>query len=310
VNRGDDRTAAPGDAWKELQPDSPKTTLHPLVLPFRDAVDKGQYFTEETMPRASFYRKVQPLAEGARPIANYVDKDNKESWPALLEHRVGKGHVLLFTSAMDAHLVRNLAANNYFSSKAWFGMVLVLVTTGYLAGDADMPSYNFLCGQTAMVPLPASQKQLFTVVGPGLTGVSVARGKGENTLRIPQAVLPGNYLVYDPDTNKTIAAFSLNVGAEESQLDRVPVEEIESLMGAGSVLTLDRRDSLSTALQGHWLQPVELFPWLMIFVLLFLAVENLLANKFYRRVPEETTPPPAALPAKSAKPQEPVEVGA
>jgi hypothetical protein len=311
VNRGND----PGDPWKELQQDAPKTTLHPLILPFRDAADKGQNFTEETFPRASFYRRIQPVAETARAIANYVDKDNKESRPALVENHVGKGHVLLFTSAMDARLVRNLAANNYFSTGAWFGMALILVSTGYLAGDADMPSYNFLCGQTATVPLPASQKQLFTVVGPGLTGVSVPRGKGENTLRIPQAVLPGNYLVYDPDTNKPVAAFSLNVGAEESQLERVPVEEIESLLGAGSVLTLDRRDNLGVALQGHWLQPVELFPWLMIFVLLFLAVENLLANKFYRRVTEEPTPPLAASPSDSATPQaalaaEAVEVGA
>src|SRR5262249_39353763 len=187
VNRGDDPNAAGGDQWKELRQDTPKTTLHPLVMPFRDAADKGQYFTKETFPRASFYRKVQPIAETARAIGNYVDKDKKESWPALLENRVGKGHVLLFTSAMDAHLVRNLAANNYFSTGAWFGMALILVSTGYLAGDADMPSYNFLCGQTATVPLPASQKQLFTVVGPGLTGVSVPRGKGENLLRIPRA---------------------------------------------------------------------------------------------------------------------------
>jgi hypothetical protein len=311
VNRGDDPNSGGGDQWKELRQDTPKTTLHPLVMPFRDAADKGQYFTTETFPRANFYRKVQPIAETARAIGNYVDKDKKESWPALLENRVGKGHVLLFTSAMDAHLVRNLAANNYFSTGAWFGMALILVSTGYLAGDADMPSYNFLCGQTATVPLPASQKQLFTVVGPGMTGVSVSRGKGENSLRIPQAVLPGNYLVYDPDTNKPVAAFSLNVGAEESQLDRVPVEEIESLLGPGSVLTLDRRDNLSTALQGHWLQPVELLPWLMIFVLLLLTVENLLANKFYRRVREEPTSPLAKpQTVGAAQTAEPVEVGA
>jgi hypothetical protein len=33
---------------------------------------------------------------------------------------------------------------------------------------------------------------------------------------------------------------------------------------------------------------VELFPWLMILLLIALAVENLLANRFYRR--EEPTP--------------------
>jgi hypothetical protein len=45
--------------------------------------------------------------------------------------------------------------------------------------------------------------------------------------------------------------------------------------------------SLREALQGHWSQPVELFPWLMILLLLVLAVENLLANRFYRQAPAE-----------------------
>ena len=39
--------------------------------------------------------------------------------------------------------------------------------------------------------------------------------------------------------------------------------------------------------KGQFRQPVELFPWLMILVLLVLAVENLLANKFYRRGVQE-----------------------
>jgi hypothetical protein len=72
------------------------------------------------------------------------------------------------------------------------------------------------------------------------------------------------------------------------QLTRLPVEQIETLLGAGAVLPVGRETSLRDALQGHWNQPVELFPWLMILVLLALAVENLLSNKFYRRQTEET----------------------
>jgi hypothetical protein len=55
-------------------------------------------------------------------------------------------------------------------------------------------------------------------------------------------------------------------------------------------LPLDRKASLSGALESHWNQPVELLPWLMMLVLLVLALENLLANKFYR------TEKPAAEP--------------
>jgi hypothetical protein len=35
-------------------------------------------------------------------------------------------------------------------------------------------------------------------------------------------------------------------------------------------------------------QPIDLFPWLMLLLLFTLAIENLLANKFYRQPGEAT----------------------
>ena len=58
---------------------------------------------------------------------------------------------------------------------------------------------------------------------------------------------------------------------------------IEAVLGKDCVVAQDRRTSLADSL--HWDEPIELFPWLMILVLLVLAVENLLANKFYGRKP-------------------------
>ena len=66
-------------------------------------------------------------------------------------------------------------------------------------------------------------------------------------------------------------------------LTRVPVDSIESLLGKGSVIAVDAKSGLLETIMGRWSQPVELFPWLMILLLLALAVENLLANKFYRK---------------------------
>jgi hypothetical protein len=80
------------------------------------------------------------------------------------------------------------------------------------------------------------------------------------------------------------AGFSLNIPPEEGVLTRVPVEPLEELLGSGSVLTVERGRTLRDLFQGRWHSSVvELFPWLMILVLLALAVENLFANKFYRR---------------------------
>jgi hypothetical protein len=274
--------------WREMDSDTPKATLHPLIRYFRDKWDAGEgvYFTEkESLPRARTFWKVEPDKGRALPIASYTDKSNS---PAILEHRYGKGRVLIFTTALDDHKVNNIPANNYVAN--WFGMALMINATGYLAGDADTPNYNFICGQVVTVPLPQTQALSFTLFGPEANGIAIARGKGENELRITQAVQPGNYRIFDPTLDQRappIARFSLNAPPEESQLDRVPIDQIESLLGSGSVLSVERGLTLSDTMKEHWLQPLELFPWLMILVLLVLAVENMLANKFYKRGRQE-----------------------
>jgi hypothetical protein len=40
--------------------------------------------------------------------------------------------------------------------------------------------------------------------------------------------------------------------------------------------------NLRDALQSRWSQPLELLPWLLIILVLALAAENFLANRFYR----------------------------
>ena len=277
-----------GFEWKDLGPDLPKATLHPLVRFYRDQWDLGEgvrFVKDESLPRARSYWKVEPDPGRALPIATYADADNT---PALLEHRYGKGRVLILTTAFDGHKVKNLDANNYFVS--WFGSHFAIRVTGYLAGDAEAPNFNYVCGQPVTVLLPASPALSFTLFGPDANGLVIPRAKGENELRITQAVQPGNYSVFDPTTERRIASFSLNPPPEESQLDRVPVEQIEALLGAGSVLAVERGSTLADAVQSHWLQPLELFPWLMILVLVVLAVENLLANKFYKRQTPEEAP--------------------
>ena len=85
--------------------------------------------------------------------------------------------------------------------------------------------------------------------------------------------------------------FSLNVPNEESNLAKVPEEAIEGLMGPKSVVPLARDVKLREVLTTKFNQPIDLFPWLLIAVLLLLCVERLLANRFYRRTAEPGGPP-------------------
>ena len=58
---------------------------------------------------------------------------------------------------------------------------------------------------------------------------------------------------------------------------------MEALFGNGTIVTAERGANLRELLKGQWSEPLELFPYLMVLLLFVLALENLLANKFYRR---------------------------
>jgi hypothetical protein len=259
------------------------TFQHPLMKPFRywqlGRVDFIEY------PRyATLYWDIRPNAEHTTVVVTYADDKHR---PAILERQGEgqggrRGRLLLFTTPMDIR--RDPPWNNYDDKLVSFYLVLTHLTTSYLAGDAEPVQLNFLSGQAPAVVLPLTQRfTTYNLIGPGGAD-SVPAAEGQNTLSLPRAVMPGNYRLEGAD-GKLTAAFSVNLSPEECNLTRVPPEEIEALFGPGAVAPVDRRGNLRDALQGHWSQPVELFPVLMIVLLLVLAVENLLANKFYRREP-------------------------
>jgi hypothetical protein len=256
---------------------------HPLMAPFKAwKGDRGTDFVSK--PRtASRYWKVKPGKEGTT-LVRYAS-----GAPALVARALGgkderPGKVLLFTTILDD---RKPAWNDYPSSLSSFYVVLAFQSTSYLAGDAEPVQLNFLLGQTApVVALPLAQRSrgTYNLLRNGVQSAEVPAESGHNVLRLPQAQKPGNYTV--TAEGKQVAALSVNLPQEEVLLDRLPITEVEALFGHGSVVPVDVRADLSAAMSGQWSQPVELFPFLMVLILFVLAVENLLANKFYRREPE------------------------
>jgi hypothetical protein len=190
--------------------------------------------------------------------------------------------VILFTTPLEIRTLEGKRPwHNYWEDSS-FGIVLVDQVCRYLAGDATAYPLNYYCGQPVQVTLPLVAPQ-YLLQGPGLAAAetTLKPPAGQSTITVLQAVTPGNYTVLDSQ-NQVMTAFSLNVRAEESVLERVPVEELEAVLGPESVLQVGRNVNLREALQGLQAPPVELLPWLMMVVLLVLTLESLLANKFYR----------------------------
>jgi hypothetical protein len=261
------------------------TFQHPMLAPFREW--KAANFDIFSKPNSvSRYWEIKPKGQGT-PIIHYAADGSP---PALLdrgfEAKAGgrQGHVLLFTTRLDRS---RPAWNDYFKTfRLTTYFALLRYSARYLAGDLEPVRMNFLSGQTVpVVALPlAGRLNAYTLLRDGEVVDTVTAEADLNELRLPQALTPGNYGV--EGAGKGVGLFSVNLPPEECLLTRVPVADVEALFGKDSVAPLDLRADLRKALEGQWSQPQELLPWLMVLVLLLLAVENLLANKFYRKTSE------------------------
>lgn len=224
------------------------------------------------------------LEKEASPIVWY---DDAQRHPAVLERIGGKksGRVVFLTTPLDR---REPKWNDYADNLKKDSHTLALLKSigRYLCVPPENVSLNFQIG--AGVPSYAHKGPAFPKfeldIGDASDDVSLDEG-GWSGNRLSR---PGNYTLVGVDgaTRTPLFRFSVNIAPEESDLTRLPVSDIEAALGEKSVKLQDRRHSLRDSLDLE--QPFELFPWLMIGLLFFLAIENLLANRFYRKEPGAT----------------------
>jgi hypothetical protein len=197
----------------------------------------------------------------------------------------GAGRVLLFTTPFDDRRDRTGRPPNDYLQNSSFYFVLLNKALGYLAGDDERSTLNHAVGQSVAVPLPPAPRfPTYTLEGPGIAAsdatLTPAAGQAELRLTPAQTAQPGHFAVTGGE-RQWAARFSLNVPGGEFHLTRVPPEPLEAVLGRGSVLPAGTNKSVRELVRGRFTQPLELFPFLMIGLLVLLAVENLLANKFY-----------------------------
>jgi hypothetical protein len=210
---------------------------HPLTAPFEGWRRANVDFTQEKLrPFFTHLWEVAPVENTGQVIMSYEKPDQ----PALLERDLGpSGRVLMFTIPLDNHEPDKVHPRTNIWSESSFGMVLVDLACVYLAGGTETGEVNFVCGKPVLVPLlTSSDEKEYQLKGPpGLTlsETKVPAPEGR-LLAIPQATQPGNYSVVR-EKGDTVAAFSVNIPAEESRLERVPGKEIERALGGWYNLT-------------------------------------------------------------------------
>ena len=285
-----------GVPWAAFTDDE-QAMQHPMLSRLREWKQKPDIDLFRLPRKAWKFWDVARHTDG-KVVAFYDDADDKaKRHAALLERafidpkdKVVRGRVLMLTVPMN--VPDEVEWHDYWerTNNSW-SVVFPEMLLRYAAGAAEEANFNFLTGQTVTVPLAkllAGKREAVGIIGPGIVGndaiVRPEERQTELKLGPPRTNSPGHFRLEGPNPDWK-EGFSLNVPAEESTLDKVPVEAIEDLTGPGSVIALGKELNLRDAIAAvdQFKSPVDLFPWLLIAVLLLLSLEGLVANRFYRR---------------------------
>ena len=286
-----------GVVWSVFAEDDDRAMQHPLLAPFREWKRAGNIDFLLNPPRVQRYWEVEPRA-GGEVVVRYDDADDpQQRKPAVLERpildakdKTPRGRVILLTTRLHVRSDADPEWNDYWGTLTHWAVTFPELLLWYAAGSTADVNFNYQVGQTVVIPLVkllAGKRDNLALEGPGVSldeaVVRPAERQAELRLGPPRTNTPGNFTLSGPAPDWK-EGFGLNLPADESTLAKVPAEGIEDLTGAGTVIPVGKDVKLADVLTGtdQFRTPLDLFPWLLIGVLLLLVIEAFLANRFYR----------------------------
>ncbi len=247
-----------------------------------------------TVPIFRYWTVKQNGGNAVHTLLSYTD-----GAPALIE-RVFKGpksgRVLLWTTPLCRIVVnvgevkRRLDAWNDFPL-GWSFLVMLNETVPYLAGSSN-EQLNFEAGENALLSLGSSSRfTSFVLTGPDpKTPPQSIPPSSSDFLEVtaPQAIGQWTVKAIAPDKSARVLGFSVNVPRAESQFVLLAKPDLETIFGKdGFVLAEDAKSHKEAEVLARF--GYEIFPWLMLLILIVVSLENVLANTFYRETPRVKT---------------------
>jgi hypothetical protein len=255
---------------------APRDFQHPILAAFRSQAS--------SIPWDAFpvfrYWELGPLSKGVGIVLQYGD-----GRPAVLERPLGKGRVLTMTTPISDRPNRepwNLLPVDALGVEPWPFVMLVNRMTIYLVGSSG-EQLNYLAGQTAVMRLDAAQsRRSYLLYKPDGQSSPYSPNLDRRELPISTTDQVGNYRLESGGAGGVKLGFSVNYAPDQTRLDRLSDHELAAMFGPLKFQLAHTREQIdrdiSTGRVGR-----ELFPPLILMVALVLALEMLVANRFYRK---------------------------
>ncbi len=250
---------------------APENFQHPLMAKFRGLPDSIPW---ELMP---VFRHWQlQLAQAAGVVLAYSNNQ-----PALLERPVGQGRVLTMTTPVSDPAQADAWNMLPTAEGAWPFQMLAQGALVYLVGSGQ-ERLNYVAGDTAVVRLdPADRNPIYVLTTPRGDSIRTPPDEKQHAILVTSTEAPGSYRIQAGGGEQGIdLGFSVNLPADTSQLNRISGEDLQAVFGETPFRLARNRDEIDRSVSAGRVGQ-ELFPYLIVLLVIILGCEQVLSNRFY-----------------------------
>ena len=269
------------DETDQLTLSPPSETSHPIFKPIRGSETTILW---NRFPITKFWGFEQDSAADAPPTQILMRYTNRE--PAVVERTLGKGRVLTMTTPVTEpgfipdRKSWNVLLGGSGLNPAPLYLLLQGIVTHLVQSDAD--SLNVQVGQVSTLQNDLRQfPDSYQVFSPIQDKPPTNLNSVDNQIRFRFNDAPGHYRfrgVFDDQV--MLRGFSSNLPLAATNLTRIGAGDLDEILGPGRY-QLATDQSEITRQQGTTRRGQELYPFVVVMMLLILGLEYLMSNRFY-----------------------------
>ena len=268
--------------WFNEEPDlflSPKDLVHPVFDSIRD--------NESTVLWNRFpvfiHWGIEPGMEDGIPTQTLLRYGNRE--PAVIERAIGSGRVIVMTTPITEYgfVTQRESWNSLLSGNPVPAFLLLDGIASYLV-EGDAESLNVLVAQTAVLNNDLRKfPESYQAFAPDPEKPPTVLNSVDNKIRYRFIDEPGQYRLKGQfDQQIVLRGFSANIGNSVTDLTRIEMDELDAFLGADQYQLATKQEELRRQ-QGTMRRGKEFYPLIVVLMLVVLAVEYLMSNRFYSK---------------------------
>ncbi|MBP89403.1 MAG: hypothetical protein CMJ64_22275 [Planctomycetaceae bacterium] len=253
---------------------APDQFSHPILAAFRDRPTSVPWNTSPIFK----HWVLDPVAADSVTVIPFGNGK-----PALVDRQVGRGRVItLATPVSDSLRPSGRSAWNELptSEQAWPYVVLVNKLMLYVTNSTST-RLNYAAGETAALTNDASaypeRYQLFT---PLEEPQEIRAHEGELVVRFTEHA--GAYRLKGVRDRPFVRGFSVNLPPQATELTRLSTDRLDTLLGKGRYQVAKNKDEIQLEV-GEARVGREFYSHLLVLLVVVLSVEQLMANRFYKK---------------------------